>query len=228
MARLKRLVAPKFWPIHRKEKKFVISPRPGPHPKDFCIPLGVLIRDYLNHAENIREVKEILNKNFVKVDGIVRKDYKFPVGLMDIVTIGNEFYRIVPGKKGLYPIKIDKSEATTKLLKVRGKTILKGGKIQLNLHDGKNMLTDRNDIKPNDVLVFDLNSKTIKEVIPFKESSLALIIKGKSAGSTGKIEKIKATFSQSVVTITTNEKSFDVPRDYVFVVGTTKPIITIR
>ncbi|MFC2143717.1 30S ribosomal protein S4e, partial [Candidatus Aenigmatarchaeota archaeon] len=37
---LKRLAAPRFWPIERKNKKYIISPKPGPFAKEDSIPLG--------------------------------------------------------------------------------------------------------------------------------------------------------------------------------------------
>ena len=33
VTKLKRQVAPAFWQIKRKEKRFIVSISPGPHPK---------------------------------------------------------------------------------------------------------------------------------------------------------------------------------------------------
>jgi len=43
--KLKRQMAPSFWGIERKNKRFVITVRPGPHKKDRSIPTAVLLRD---------------------------------------------------------------------------------------------------------------------------------------------------------------------------------------
>src|SRR3989338_2290008 len=110
MAVLKRFSAPRFWPIEKKTKKFVVAPKPGPHAKLRCIPMAVLIRDVLKYARSLNETKSILNKGSVKIDGHIRKDPSFPVGLMDIFTIGSEHYRILPGKKGLHISKIENKE----------------------------------------------------------------------------------------------------------------------
>ena len=56
---LKRLAAASCLKIKRKEFKWIVKPSPGPHPKNLCIPLAVLIRDYLGFARNMREVKYI-------------------------------------------------------------------------------------------------------------------------------------------------------------------------
>ena len=106
MSKLKRLPSPKFWPIERKTKKYVIKPKPGPHSLERSLPLGLIIRDILKHAETLKEAKEILNQEIVKIDGVVRKEHNFPVGLMDVLIIGDEHYRILAGKRGLFLKKI--------------------------------------------------------------------------------------------------------------------------
>ncbi|MDI6720862.1 MAG: 30S ribosomal protein S4e, partial [Candidatus Aenigmarchaeota archaeon] len=106
MAQLKRLAAPKFWPIERKVKKFIAVPSPGPHPASYSMPLGVLLRDVLKCVRTMKEANLILGKGFVRVDGITRKSKNFPIGLMDVVCIGKDFYRVVPHNRSLRPRKI--------------------------------------------------------------------------------------------------------------------------
>ena len=45
--KLKRQMAPQFWGITRKSKRFVITVRPGPHRKNYSIPTAVFLRDTL-------------------------------------------------------------------------------------------------------------------------------------------------------------------------------------
>ena len=101
MVRLKRLVAPRWWPIERKTKKFILAPR-GPHTKDFSLPLLVLIRDVLKLSETGKEAKNIIKKGEVLVDGKKRKDPNFGVGLLDLIEIPSlkKVWRAIP-KKGL-------------------------------------------------------------------------------------------------------------------------------
>src|SRR3989338_6388677 len=106
----KRYVVPKFWQIEVKAKKYVVSPLPGPHSKMTCIPLGVVLRDILHCAHTMNEAKEILKKGFVKINGIVRKEHGFPVGLMDVVDVGGEFYRVLPRKNGINLFKVDTND----------------------------------------------------------------------------------------------------------------------
>jgi small subunit ribosomal protein S4e len=224
---MKRLVAPKFWPIEKKTRKFVIEPRPGPHLKSKCIPIGLVLRDMLNYAQTLKEVKEILQSRTVKVDGRIIKDYSFPVGLMDVISIGSEYYRVLPGKKVLYLKKIGKEEAKIKLSMIKNKSCVKG-KTQLNLHDGKNMIAEKDSYKTGDVVVIDLE-KGIKEVLKFEKGATVLITDGHNIGSVGKIEKIIVTKSTqpNQIKIKLEDKDVAIPKDYVFVVGEDKPVISL-
>src|SRR3989338_3116438 len=161
----KRYNMPKFWPLRKKAKAFAISPMPGPHPKNKCIPLGIIIRDILGYAETMKEAVYLLNQGIVKVDGIVRKDPAFPSGIMDIVSVGDESYRIIPSSRGL---SLSRTGDKTKLLMIRNKSCV-SGRIQLNMHDGKNILTDNADLKTGDVLAIDVESRQIKNTLRMKK-----------------------------------------------------------
>ena len=99
---LKRLNAPKRWKIKRKGLKFVTKQMPGPHKMDRSIPLNIVIRDLLKYANTAREVKNILNNKTVLINGVRRKEPKFPVGLFDVMEIKDtgEYFRVVLDKKG--------------------------------------------------------------------------------------------------------------------------------
>ena len=139
-ARLKRKPAPKFWPIHRKELPWVVKPSSGPHSLQSCLPLTLVLRDMLQVTETRKEGKLILSEGKVQVNGIVRKQDDFPVGLMDVISMpdSNQYYRVVPSHKGLVVSPISKEDAKYKLLRVDDKSTISGG-IQVALHDGTNM-----------------------------------------------------------------------------------------
>src|SRR3989442_5218440 len=84
---LKREPSPGFWPIHRKEYTWAPRTRPGPHAREKSLPLMIIVRESLGLANIAKEAIKIINEGKVKVDGIVRRDRRFPVGLMDIVQI---------------------------------------------------------------------------------------------------------------------------------------------
>jgi len=96
--KLKRQMAPQFWGIARKDKRFVITVKPGPHKKDQAIPSAVFLRDTLKIVTSLREAKASIYAGKVKIDGVVRKSLHHAIGLMDVVELENvsEIYRLVP------------------------------------------------------------------------------------------------------------------------------------
>jgi small subunit ribosomal protein S4e len=143
--KLKRQMSPLFWKINRKDKRFVITVRPGSHPKNNSIPSAVLLRDTLNIVKTLREAKSSIYGGKVKVDGVIQKSLHHSIGLMDVVELenSNDIYRLVP-KNGqiLFPIKINQNEKSKKLVKVKSKTSISGGRTQLGFHDGRTVITD--------------------------------------------------------------------------------------
>jgi len=230
MSKLKRPISPKFWPIERKTSKYVVKPIAGPHSLEKSMPLAIIIRDILHYAETMKETKEILRQGNIKVDGKVRKEHNFPVGLMDVLTLGDDNYRILAGKGGLYLKKISGNEAKIKLLRIKNKTTVKKGKIQLNFHDGSNKLVESNDklakSGTGDTLIINIEKKIIEKIIKYDKGNLGMIVEGKNVGVVGKIRKIIITKSPkpNMVTLEGKEK-IAVPRDFVFVIGEEKSVI---
>jgi small subunit ribosomal protein S4e len=225
MGEMKRISAPKFWKIGRKKGKFVTCPNPGPHAKSACLPLGVLLRDYLKICENQKDASIILNKGIVIVNGKTRKGAKFPVGMMDIVKIGELVCRIVPGKRGIGPKEV--TDGSIRLCKVMGKKHVKGGKTQINLSAGENMLIEKDEYSTGDVIVIDMEKKSIIETIKLGKGSLVLITGGKNMGELGVVESIDVIKNPlpTLVTLRLGERSVKVPKDYVFAVGRDKPVV---
>lgn len=226
----KRLAAPKAWPIERKKFKYTVTPLPGPHPKDLCIPLAIIIRDVLGYAENLKEAKKIIHSGKIKIDGKIVKEYRFPVGLFDVISIEeiDEYYRVLPYKKGLKVEKIEKEEAKLKIVRVKKKTQVSKDKYQITFHDGKNILVSDNSIKPFDSLLIELPSLKILKHLKFEEGKIGLIIKGENAGNYGEIEKIhKGGFNRAWLVEIDIGKKVITDRKNVFVVGEKEPLIKI-
>lgn len=228
MAKLKRLAAPAFWKIARRgeKKKYAIAPRPGPHPKDRCIPLGLIIRDYLKLAENLKEAKKII----VKVDGKRRRDLKFPVGLMDVVEVGEKIYRVIPDPKDYLTLKEIK-DGNIKLLQVKGKTYVKGDKVQIHFHDGRNLLIkkEEDNFKTGDVVVWNFKDNKILDIIKLENGVMVIVTHGKNVGKIGVVEKIeiKKSLEKNIVVINSEGKKIEIPLDYCFPIGKSRPIIEI-
>ena len=222
LAKLKRLAAPKWWPIKRKTKKFVVSPR-GPHAKELSLPLLILIRDVFKFAETGKEAKSIIKKGEVLVDGRIVKDQKFGVGIFDIVEIPtlNKTWRAVP-KNGLSFIEIPQKERKLKICKIIDKKTLKGNKNQLNLNDGRNISTDEK-YPTQDSLLIEVPKQKIVDHIKFEKDSVAMVLRGKNAGIIAKIKEIE----KNRVWLG-EEKTFEVPKKLLIVVGKDKPLIKLE
>ncbi len=221
---LKRSKAPKQWRIARKEKKWTINPHPGPHNKE-AIPLAFIVRDYLNYAHTMREVKQILSERKVKINGKVRTDYKFPVGILDVVEIPvtNECYRALPNRKGnlgLHPIKGE--ETHMNLLKITGKHLVKDGKMQLAFHDGTTLLVHNGKYATFGTLLYDFESHTVLGYIPFAEGNYAMITAGRNVSRSGIITSIKGELIEIEA-----EEVCRTLRENVFVIGTKESAISL-
>lgn len=228
--RVKRQLAPTFWAIKRKEGQFVMRVNPGPHPGKRAYPLGMVLRDVLKFANTGYEVDRILKADKVKVDGVIRSDRNFAIGLMDVVELAmGQTYRMVP-KNGvsLSPIAIDEAEKGLKLLKITSKTIIKGKKMQYGFHDSKTLISDQI-LKVGDSCVVSLPGVNITNHIAFEKGATALIITGENGGSVGKIEDIQdGVFSlPKRALISFDDKSVELPVEMVMAVGSDRPVIRV-
>ncbi len=238
---LKSLAAPAFWPILRKEYKWTVKPSPGPHSIERSIPLLILVRDILGYAKTGREARRLIAEGHFKIDGRVRKNYKYPVGLMDVLEIidTGEAYRVIPVPvKVLGLVKISKEEAGYKLCRIEDKTTIRGGHIQLNLHDGRNHIIRISDpTNPVEdtydtlgVVKLAIPKQEILDYIPLKEGVLSIIIGGRNVGRVGRVVGIHRGVRRyrSIVTLEDkNGNKFQTSLDYVFPIGVDKPLITL-
>src|SRR5947209_18503045 len=184
---LKREPAPGFWPIKRKERTWAPSTRPGPHSREKSLPLVIIIREILGYAKTAKEATRIINTGKVKIDGVVRKDHRFPVGLMDVLQIegAGQIFRILPKpNRGLTPTPISEKEAGFKLCKIVGKRNIEGGKVHINLHDGRSIIlpsqaprqkTER-EIPPTGEMQIDLPKQNMKDVLQYQTATLDWIL----------------------------------------------------
>ena len=223
---LKRLTIPKSWTIKKKERVYITKPAPGPHPLNMGLPLGLVIRDILGIAKNSKEVKKILHDTEVLVDGIRRKELKFPVGIMDVIEFkkSNESFRVVLKNGKLKLISIDKKEVEIKPCRIIGKNKIKG-KTQLNLYDGKNILIEKDEYKVGDTVVISLPKQEIKEHIKLEKGCSIFLFGGKHKGDIGNIEDI---ISNKVTYKGKDKEIIETLKKYVFVVGKDKPSISLE
>jgi small subunit ribosomal protein S4e len=229
--RIKRQLAPTFWAIKRKEGQFVMRVNPGPHPGKRAYPLGMVLRDVLKVASTGYEVDRILKAGKVKVDGVLRRDPNFAIGLMDVVELAmGQAYRMVP-KNGvsLSPIAIEEAEKGLKLIKITSKSSIRGKKMQYGFHDSKTLISDLN-LNVGDSCVVSLPPVNITSHIAFEKGATALIITGENAGAVGKIEDIQdGVFSlPKRALVSFDDKSVELPVEMVMAVGTDRPVIKVN
>lgn len=239
---LKRKPAPKFWSIHRKEAVFTVRPKPGSHPISKCVPLTIIVRDILGIAKTRREAKKIISQGKIWVDGEIQREDLFPTGLMDVISIPDmeREYRVLPSQKGLALYPVGKKEgAGFKFCRIENKTTVKGGHIQLNLHDGRSMLIRVKDashpeedvFQTLDTLKVNFPNQEIAGHFKLSEGAPAMIIDGKNKGKFGKIVAIERRPGQkrrsALVTIEgSSGNRFQTSMDYIFVIGDKEPHIS--
>ena len=226
---MKRLTAPRSWMISRKENTWATKPRSGPHSIKSSLPLLMVVRDYLHHTDSGREARRIIGDAQVLVDRTPTRDHKRPVGLMDVVSIPatKENYRVLFDRKGkLRLVRTDDAGSKWKLVRIDGKTTLKGGKTQLNLHDGRNIIVEKDVHHVGDVLKISLPDQEILSSLKLEKDSLAMIIGGSHMGEIAVIDAHEktATSQENVVSF---KEGFRTTRHNVFVIGKKTPEITL-
>jgi len=231
---LKRLTSPDSWRIAKKANTFISKTAPGPH-NAVAMPIGVWLRDHMGLAQNMKEVKKILHGRLVIVNGLPCKDPKMGIGVFDIISLpsAGKYFRILRARNGnIISVPISEEDSKTRLCKIRNKTIIKGGKIQLNLRYGANVLTDNNSYSPKDSVVLTLEGENrfdITEHFAFTEGNVAMIVGGSHFGKVGRITVIETIPGSISNRVTLEElkggEIFETIEEYVFMVGSKEPAV---
>jgi small subunit ribosomal protein S4e len=232
---LKRHKSPDFWPIHRKSGKWTFRTSSGPHGINTSLPITIVLRNVLGYAKSAKEAKMLVKMGKIVVDGKTRFDEKFPVGLMDVIYLPDteEVFRVLPdhgGKLKLHPI--SKEEVSYKLCQIAGKTSIPGNKIQLNLHDGKNIIinNESDNYRVNDVIKINVPEQEILDHIEFKEMTQVIIIGGRSQGAKGILIGLgpEPGWKKTAVIRTIEGEDIRTLSKYVFVVGEKESLISLE
>ena len=230
--KLKRQMAPLFWGITRKEKRFVVTVKPGSHSRNASIPSAVFLRDTLKIVKTLREAKFAIYNGKVSVVGIKRTSLHHGIGLMDVIELDglNEIYRLVP-KNGalLKPIIINNAEKSKKLVQVKSKTTIKNGKTQIGFHDGRSLI-DETKISVDDACVLQIPEQKILDVIKLEKGARVLITRGINAGKIGTVNAIKeGTFVlPKRVELKLDDRQIEIQAKLVMPIGKDKPVIGVE
>jgi small subunit ribosomal protein S4e len=219
----KRLSVPDSWPVGRKTGTFTVKAQ-GPHGDD-GVPLVILLRDVLGYVDDLGEAKYALNEGNVLVNGDEVTDASRPIGMFDILGFAEreEYYRVFPGQGGRLALTgISEDAAGSKLGKVVGKRNIAGGRTQVNLHDGGNLvLDDAGDVGVGDSLVIDNDDGSVVAQFPYEEGCLVTAVRGSHSGRIGRVTEVDVTLgsgSNHVTFESADGESYETVEEYVVVI----------
>lgn len=223
---MKALATPNSWTLLKKENTFTLRPLPGAHPFERGMTIALVLKT-LGFAQTTKEVKHILNQGSVLVDGRPIKDVHTIVGFMDVLELkeAKKHIRLSLSKKGkLTFLDIKAAEADKKLSKIIGKSVIKGGKIQLNLSDGRNVLVDAGNYAVGDSVVIQVPSQKITDHIALAKGMTVFLLGGRHTGDVGIVDEVKGDH----LWFAANKKKLETLKKFAFIVGKDKPLITIQ
>jgi len=231
---LKRLSTPKHWMLSKVGGIWATKPSRGPHRLRECIPLNLILRNKLKLALNGREAKMIVNskEGNVAIDGRIRKDHKYPVGFMDVVTIlkTKSYYRVLYDSKGKFGLhKINSNEAEFKLCKVKVRAMGPKGIPYIVTHDGRTIRFPNPEIKAQDTVRINLRNGEITDSYKFEEGCQIFIKGGNNIGRVATLVSVeKHDGSHDIIHCKDPAgHDFSTRVDNVFVIGKNKAEISL-
>jgi len=187
---LKRIAAPKSWMLDKLGGTFATKPSQGPHKYRESLPLTIILKNRLRYALTGREVTMIVNdkEGNIAVDGKIRRDPRFPAGLMDIISIKktNELYRILYDVKGRFILRnVGAEEAKYKLCKIVKKAVGPNKIPYIVTHDGRTIRFPNPEINVYDSVKLDIATGQIVDHLKFETGNLCMATSGNNVGRVG-------------------------------------------
>jgi len=171
-------------PIKRKGTTYVAR---ASSDLENSVPVVIAVRDILHLAKTKREVKKMITQKILKINWVEVMHPNEGICLFNIFKADKEYIlKLSPTKKFFLEETKDSKE---RLCKVIGKKVLRGKKVQINLHDGTNLIGD-NKIKVGDSVYIDNSGKVKRHVVPEKGGEI-FAASGRYEGQDGKIIEIK-------------------------------------
>lgn len=167
-----------------------------------------------------------------KIDNKVRRDSKFPVGVMDVLSVvkTNEHYRMLYDVKGRFTlVSIKENESKYKLLKVKRKAVGPNKIPYIVTHDSRTIRFPHPEICESDTVKYDLEKGQIVSWIKNESGKLCYITGGNNIGRVGQlmhVEKHLGSFDIAHIR-DANGKTFATRTGNVFIIGDKKPTITL-
>jgi len=182
--------------VPRKGTKWIKRPGPGPHAQDQSIPLLLVLRDVRRIVTSAREAQILIRSGAVRVDGQVAKDLDRGLGLMDTLSFAaplDAHYRVMKNHRGkLVLVAIPAAEATTKIGRVRFKHTVKNGRVEVTLHDGRNLLVAASTpYRVGDSVKIEVPGQKVVDHLPLAPGALAYVAGGTHVGELARVERVE-------------------------------------
>jgi len=173
---------------------YAVRPRAGPHRLLESIPLSLVIRNRLKYALTVKEVNYITKQRFIKVDGRIRTDPKFPCGFMDVLTIEKtgDRYRLLYNTKGKFILhKIKGNEVGVKICRIKKRGYAPNRTPYLTTHDGRTLRFPDPNISVRDSVLLDVKTSKILEWAKLKAGALVCVTGGHNTGRIGELVDVE-------------------------------------
>jgi small subunit ribosomal protein S4e len=176
------MAAPIRLPLAKKGTKYLVRPRSHTFTS---VSVLIAVRDMLKIAATTREVKQMIHNKQLKINGNIVRDFRESIKLFNVFEADKAYsLSILPtGKFTLIP-----HSTQTRLVKIISRKLVSGNVIQVNLHDGTNIV-GKKDQKVGDSLVIDFKN-AVKDHIKLEKGASVFIAKGSLVGRKGKIESL--------------------------------------
>ncbi len=216
---IKKTKMPKSWPVPRKGrgKRFIAVPS---HGGSKGISVLFLLRDVLKIVKTRKEARYMTMNEMVKVNNKIRKDENFPVQVRGVLSLDKAKlnYQLEIANKKFNLIKISAEDAETKIVKIIGKKIIKGKKIQMNLDDGQNIISNEKFSVGDSIILNTIKNKIVK-VLHLQKGAKIEVIAGKHAGKEGELTGFEELVRGRNYQIKLEDKIVSLPYKTILVIG---------
>ncbi len=169
-------------PLPRKGTKYVAF---AVRNNSNAVSVVVALRNMLEIASTSKEAKHMVHNKLIKINGKIVTDINEPINLFSILD-ADKSYKLGILETGRFSF--EETKDSFRHLKIIGKRLVSGGKIQYNLHDGSNLISKEN-MNVGDSIIVDFENK-IKKYVPLEKGKNVIIISGSNVGKIGKINSV--------------------------------------
>lgn len=211
---IKRKTISNFWPMAKTGTKYMAVPS---HNQENSVPLVMLVRDVLKLVKTMKEMEKVLREKKIMVNGKIVIEPNYPLAFGDSLSIPSvkKYFRVeLKGRR--FELKpSNEKEMEVRVYKVIGKKILPGKKVQINLDNSRNVLSNEK-IKTGDFAVMNNITNKILKIISMEKGAEVVVVRGKHCGKEGKIVEIKKEGENTIAQIKTKTEEINVNLEVVY------------